>query len=410
MRYLVTIALSLSFSGIVSAQSLETLQFGPQNEQSGNAVDVIVAVVGDDVITEAEISNYSKNNLSREQILDSLILRKILLAEANRFNIVVNDTTINVALEQILADSGRSLDSLTNEESRQLREQIREDLTISRLQENVLRQNVKVSDKEIDSLMERNYKNLDERVKLVDILIPISNKNDANNSSQLQLTLKNIDETLKKSGFKAVQSNYPDAKVNNLGWVELKGIPPRFAKVLVDVKKGEYAKPITDDDGIHILQVIDREGEQAQQVAVTETKAQHILIRDDGSNDSETRIKSIYQQIQQGANFSEVAINYSQDYASAAKGGDLGWVVPGQTVREFEDAMNKTPVNGVSEPVKSSFGWHIIKVNERRAVDTSNKETLRQQAYQSLFSQRAEQTWNLWIQQVRDQAFIEIRK
>ncbi len=160
MRYLATIALSLSFSGVVSAQSLETLQFGPQNEQSGNAVDTIVAVVGDDVITEAEISNYSKNNLSQEQILDSLILRKILLAEANRFNIVVNDTTINVALEQILADSGRNLDSLTDEESRQLREQIREDLTISRLQENVLRQNVKVSDKEIDSLMERNYKNL----------------------------------------------------------------------------------------------------------------------------------------------------------------------------------------------------------------------------------------------------------
>ncbi len=120
--------------------------------------------------------------------------------------------------------------------------------------------------------------------------------------------------------------------------------------------------------------------------------------------------KSIYQQIQQGADFSEVAINYSQDYASAAKGGDLGWVVPGQTVREFEDAMNKTAINGISEPVKSSFGWHIIKVNDRRAVDTSNKETLRQQAYQSLFSQRAEQTWNLWVQQVRDQAFIEIRK
>lgn len=411
MKLLLTTILAFLYSTTV-AQTVESLKFGPQNEQSGNAIDAIIAVVGNDVITRSEIDAYSNSSTDKNDILNTLILRKILLQEAARFNIRVNDTTINLAMEDFLKQNNRSINSLSAEESSQMREQIREDLTIARLKQNVLRRNIKISEKEIDSLMEREFKSIGGSVRLMDVLIPIDNEGSSVLSSQLQLEVRTIHDLLKNGKETEVRKSYPKAQFNDLGWVELNKIPLRFTQGLVDIQAGEYAKPITDSDGVHILKVIERKSNlEDSQVNVTETKAQHILIRAEGENDTDAknRIESIARQIENGIDFDEAAITYSQDYGSAAKGGDLGWVLPGQMVPDFEAAMNKLAINEISQPVKSSFGWHLIRVTERRQSDTSNQDTLRQQVYQKLFSQRSDETWNLWMREVRDQTHIEIR-
>ncbi len=142
---------------------------------------------------------------------------------------------------------------------------------------------------------------------------------------------------------------------------------------------------------------------------ISEAKVSHILIRDKNSPEAEQTINQLYKQLKQGADFSVLATQFSQDSGSATNGGDLGWVRQGQMVPAFEQKMLNTPTGSISAPFKSRFGYHILKVEQRRKASINDRQLLEAKARQAIFQRRASEEWDMWLAGLRESAYIEIR-
>lgn len=385
--------------GSLNAQTVDDLKFGPQQETSGQQLDSIIAVVGNDIITRKELGAVSAKN--RKAYLQQLIMRKLLLQEAQKYNISVNDTALNVAMNRKgKKSSGRS------------RNKAREDLAIAQLQQQVINSLVKVSDREVADIVDKQLKSVAEKVKLIDVLVKVPQSSDPKVLRQAQERTQEVIRKLKNQSPQTVAAGYPDVVYNDLGWVELSQIPSKFSKVLLDTPNQQYSRPIVDRDGIHLLKVLARKsqsnGKTAKVRSVPETRTSHILIKN--SKTAKKTIDNIYKKLKQGADFAQLAITYSQDVGSAASGGDLQWVLPGQMVPSFERMMNKTATGKFSPPFKSRFGYHILQVKARRKASVSNRVALERKARQSIFQKKAKEEWELWLARLRDEAHVEIRK
>jgi peptidyl-prolyl cis-trans isomerase SurA len=175
------------------------------------------------------------------------------------------------------------------------------------------------------------------------------------------------------------------------------------------MKPGETTEILRSPNGFHIMKLLDRRSKDSA-VLITQTHARHILIKTSElvpENEAKNRLAEIKQRIDKGADFAEQAKLYSED-GSAAQGGELGWLSPGETVPEFETAMNALKVGQISGLVQSSFGWHLIQVLERRNTDVS-VEQKRQQARVAIRTFRSDEAFQDWLRQLRDRAFIEYR-
>ena len=186
--------------------------------------------------------------------------------------------------------------------------------------------------------------------------------------------------------------------------------PQEIREALENVEAGEYTEPVRSSGGIHIFKVLEERGGASQQQMVEQTKTRHILlIPNEIRSSEETRelADNLRQRVIDGESFEDLAAEYSEDISNSLKGGDLGWVLPGQMVPQFEAAMNDTEVGEVSPPVESQFGWHILQVDERREVDMTN-EIIRNQAYSVLHDQRFPEELDLWLREIRGNAFVSI--
>jgi peptidyl-prolyl cis-trans isomerase SurA len=211
--------------------------------------------------------------------------------------------------------------------------------------------------------------------------------------------------------FNQVAAGYSDAqdalKGGELGWRPADRLPPLFAEVLQKMKPGEVSPVLRSPNGFHIIKLLDRRSKDAP-VVVTQTHARHILIKTSelvSESDAKQRLQEIKQRIDKGANFAEEARLHSED-GSAPQGGDLGWLSPGETVPEFENAMDALKVGQVSGLVQSGFGWHLIQVLERRNTDVT-VEQKRQRARLSIRTVKSDEAYQDWLRQLRDRAFIE---
>ena len=186
-----------------------------------------------------------------------------------------------------------------------------------------------------------------------------------------------------------------------------------FVDELISLKPGEVSKLIRSPNGFHILRLVDRRGVQlaANGPPVQQTRARHILLRVSEITpeaDVLRRLNEIKQRIEAGtANFADLARQFSID-GSAAKGGDLGWLYQGDTVPDFEKAMNQLKIAQISQPVRTQFGFHLIEVQERR-TDEASPERKRALARQALREQRSEDAYSEWLRQLRDRTFVEYR-
>lgn len=378
-------------------QTVNDLKFGPQKETTGQRLDDIVAVVGNDIITRRELSRIPAKN--RKARLQQLIMRKLLLQEAQKYNITVNDTALNIAINQ----KGKKSTHRT-------RNKAREDLAIAQLQQQVVNSLVKISDREVAAIVDKQLQKVSDRVRLVDVLVKVPQSADPKQLRQAQVKTQEIIKKLKNQSPQAVASGYPDVFFNDLGWVELSKIPTKFSKVLLDTPNNQYTQPIVDRDGIHLLKILDRKAKShaAKTRSVPETRAAHILIKN--SQTAKKTINNIYQKLRKGADFAELAIAYSQDTGSGASGGDLNWVLPGQMVPGFEKMMNKTAIGKFSRPFKTQFGYHIVQVKARRQAQTSSRTALERKARQAIFEKKANEEWELWLARLRDEAHVEIRQ
>jgi peptidyl-prolyl cis-trans isomerase SurA len=173
--------------------------------------------------------------------------------------------------------------------------------------------------------------------------------------------------------------------------------------------KGEVSDPLRSPSGFHIVKLTDVKGSGPE--IITQTNARHILIRTNelvSDDDARIRLSQLRMRIVGGDDFATLARSHSDDTGTALRGGDLGWVNPGDTVPEFEQAMNALEAGQISQPFQSPFGWHIVQVVERKRQDTT-EELMRLKAREAIKERKADEAVDLWLRRLRDEAYVEMR-
>jgi peptidyl-prolyl cis-trans isomerase SurA len=195
-----------------------------------------------------------------------------------------------------------------------------------------------------------------------------------------------------------------------MGWRAEAQLPSLFAKALVNLKPGDVSPVLKSGNGFHILKLLEKRGKDVQLV-VKQTRARHILIKTNevvGDSEARNRLTQLRERVENGADFAELARLHSDDL-SASKGGELGWLNPGDTVPEFERAMDGLKPGDVSSPVQSPFGWHLIQVEERRDQDVTEARK-RLEARRAIRERKSEEAFEDWVRQARDRAYVEYRQ
>ena len=398
--------------------------------------DRIVAVVGSDVITyyelQARLATVLKQlqkqgtplppqDVLERQMLERMIMEKAQLNYARDGGMKVDDLQLDQAINRIAANNKLSLQQFRQVLEKdgvpyaKFREEIRNEMIMTRLREREVDSKLVVSDGEIDNyLAEQKAGGTNEEYQLAHILLRAP---ESATPEQLQKLRLRGEQALNraKAGenfaeLTAAFSDAPDAlQGGNLGWRPLSRLPGLYAETAARLKDGEVSPLLRSSAGFHIVKLIGKRGSN-DTVSIQQTLVRHILIRvNEVVSESEARhkLQIVRERIQNGADFAEQARLYSQD-GSAAKGGELGWMNPGDTVPEFEQPMNALKPGELSEVVQSPFGMHLIQVMERRERDVS-VERQRGAARQALRERKLDEAFQDWLRQLRDRTYVENR-
>lgn len=400
-------------------------------------LDSIVAVVNNDVIVESELEHEitlvipeiqgrgtalpPRPDLER-QVLDRMILKRLQLQKAEELGIAIDDAMLTEAITNIATRNGMALEELqaTLETSGVRYEDFAEDtrlqLITTRLQAQEVVKNITVTDQEIDRFLERESSRLIERtdVRLSHILVSVPEGAPPETVKKAEAKARSLVGQLRKGAdFSQLAVRYSDGRRalegGDLGWFPMPQVPSLAQEPAHKLAKGEISEPLRSPSGYHIIKVADVKG--SGPAMITQTNARHILIRTNevvSDDDAKIRLEQLKIRIIGGDDFGTLARSHSDDTGSALKGGDLGWVNPGDTVPEFEKTMDTLGPNEVSKPFKSSFGWHVVQVIERRTQDTTD-EIMRLKAREALRERKGDEAIEQWLRQVRDEAYVEIR-
>jgi peptidyl-prolyl cis-trans isomerase SurA len=402
-------------------------------------VDRIVAIVNSESITSSQLrdrvigvrQNLQKQGLAEQmppldvlerQILEQLVIERVQLQQARNASIQINDDMIDRAINAVASNNRFTLDQLRTAVASgglswsKYREEVRTELMLTRLREIEVDSKVAVSDAEVINFI-RNHPEalLGTEYRVAHILLRIPENLDEKKLKDLQERADKVLSRLRAgedfARIAADSSDAPDnVKGGELGWLDREHLPGFYAEVVSQLKPGEISPPLRSSTGLHVIKLLDkRERNNAAQV-IEQTHARHILLKisellSDG--EAQTRLRVLRERIVNGSDFAALAKASSADL-SAARGGDLGWVNPGDTVPEFEKAMNALAPNQVSEPVRSPFGWHLIQVLERRKQDMG-EEYHRNIARNILRQRKADEAYEEWLRQLRDEAYVEYK-
>ena len=400
-------------------------------------LDGIVAVVDEDVVLASEL--LERINLVREsmiqnkvpmperdvfvgQVLDRLIIENIQLQEANNRGVVIDDQTLSQAVQQFAESNGQTVEEFVvglesqGTSYRKFREDIRLEMTLSRLQRGMINQRISISDQDISGLLNSPfYKDFfSDEYSLGHIRLDLTDNPSETDKERLIAEADNIVEQLrggedfgKIAAAKSSSSTALDG--GSLGWRRAGEIPSLFAEIALEMEIGDISDPIVSGSAVHIIKLIERRGAGMQELS--QTLVSHILIKpSEIRSDKESRdlSESIYRQLLQGSEFAALAKQYSDDPGTALNGGSLGWSEEGQFVPEFSEVMGKTETGQLSEPFLSPFGWHVLRVDDRRVQNISD-EARREMAVDILFKRRFEEERQEWLKEIRDEAYVEIR-
>ena len=427
-RLLVVLALfAMPMPLVVSAQAAA---------QRPALVDRIVAVVNKEVITLSELNEAiasAERNLRRSrtqlpprdvferQMLERLILDKAQLQLAKDSGIRIDDTQLDRAVQRVAEQNNLTLtDFRTRIEAdgvsfEQFRSDLRDQITLQRLREREVDDKIQVSDTEVDLFLAETAAQSAERseYELAHVLIrlPEQASPDALAAARAKAEQARAD-ALKDFGAAAARySDSPDAlRGGLLGWRQADRLPELFAEALTKLNPGDVSQVLRSPAGFHIIKVLDRRGAAAAVVPIVQTRARHILVRTSetvSEAEARRRLAGLRDRIVNGADFAALARANSDD-STAARGGDLDWIYPGDTVPEFERAMNELKPGDISQPVRTPFGYHLIQVMERRSADMS-PERRRLQARQALRERKSDEAFQQWLRQLRDSTYVETR-
>jgi peptidyl-prolyl cis-trans isomerase SurA len=409
----------------------------PDPQQQVAKIDSVVAVVNDDVITRHELDDRVREvvrqlkkqdtplpaaDVLEKQILERMITDMLQEQYAKENGVRVDDTQLNLALTRIaqqnnfpsLAEFRAKLEA-DGVDYKKFREEIRGEMISTRLREREVESKLMISESEVDNYLANKARigSAGEEFHIAHILVVVPEQA---NAEKIQVARERAEQALKKlkdgADFAQVAAGISDAKDalkgGDLGWRSGDSIPPLFMNELQNMKPGQTSAVLRSPSGFHILKLVEKRSGNAP-VVITQTHARHILIKTSEimpEAEAKKRIMEIKQRIEAGSDFAEQARRYSQD-GSAQQGGDLDWVSPGQTVPEFEETMNKLQP-GEMAAVQTQFGWHLIKVLERRNTDVSEQQK-RQQARVAIGTFKSDEQFQDWLRQLRDRAFVEYR-
>jgi peptidyl-prolyl cis-trans isomerase SurA len=401
-------------------------------------LDRIVAVVNDGVIMNSELQDrvaeigaqFQADNrplppldVMREQVLERMIQERIELQLAERAGVRVDDASLNQALAGIGRQNNMTLEEFANAVRAQghdwsrFREQIRDEMVISRLQQRTVASRVRITDREVDrflaSEMGRQMFRADFHLGHILVKVP-----GGASPEQITLAQRKASQLVGQlrggadfAELAVAESDGPNAlEGGDLGWRPAAEWPSLFAEAAVDLKKGQISEPLRSGAGFHILKMIDRRG--GAQKVVTQYQVRHVLVKTDAlTSEQQARQEAhrLHDEIAAGTlDFAEAAREHSDDPGSANQGGELGWVTPGQMVPEFEQMMLDTPEGQLSPVFETQFGFHFLAVEGTREADMSD-EFRRLQARHALQKRRFDEELQTWEQEQRSEAYVDIR-
>ncbi|GJL83736.1 MAG: chaperone SurA [marine bacterium B5-7] len=426
MRRLIKVVLFLAtLAGIVSPVAAQVM-------------DRVLVIVNDGVITESEYIKSMQRTIAEyrargrgvperrdleEQVMEQLILERIQLQMADRAGIKVSDSQVDRAIEDIAVRQGLSAAELKRRAQQsgldpdEYIDSLRKQLKIQRLIDREIRRRVIVSESEIDDMVttlssEAKAENVEYEVAHISLLL-----DDPGNAAERSEKLEKITEINKllDSGesFESLARQYSDSPTSadggNLGWRGARQLPDFFYAAVKNLEAGQTSKVIETSEGFHLVQLVDRRGGGGE--LVEQWHVRHILFSGGETNDISQAMEDaqlIRERIIRGEDFEELARVHSTDTSTRVKGGDLGWISPGDTSAVFEEAVRNLDIGEISEPVVTRFGVHLIEVLDRRKQDISDK-LLRQQAERRLRDQKGREAYDQWLRRIRAEAYVKFR-
>ena len=399
-------------------------------------LDRVIAVVEQGVVLQSELdarleqirsrlraqgTRMPPDEVMKQRVLEQLIMDEVQAQRAEQMGMRVSDSELNQTMRNIASRNGYSLDefeqALASEglTFQQAREQIRQEILVSRIQQQQVGQRVRVTDREVENYLEsaagRDRSGVEHL--LGHILITVNNFNDADEVQRAEQRARNIQEELEGGAdFREVAVAESDGRAalegGELGWRREEQLPSLAAGVIPSLDVEEPSGVLQSGSGFHIVTALDRRGGTEQEVE--QSRVQHILISDEqrSEQESEALVREIQERLDQGESFESLAREYSDDPGSASGGGDLGWVNPGEMVPEFEQTMQETEVGERSMPFRSQFGWHILQVEDRRMEDIG-QEIQRQEARQTLQQRQYELELQNWLSEIREEAYVDVK-
>ncbi|MDH5393149.1 MAG: peptidylprolyl isomerase [Gammaproteobacteria bacterium] len=411
-----------------------SLAFSPATT-SAESLDKIVVEINNQIITESElqkrIADIRQQILSRKsaapsstqlrnKVLDRMVLDLLQVEHAKQFGIRLTQADLNMRIESIAQKNKLSVPQLRQALLKDginfadFRQQIERDTIISRVQKGLVFDKIKVSDHEIEQFLLHQKKSgsKDNRYHLSHILIAVPENA---NSESLKKVRNKAQSVLKKlhagQDFDKIAIEYSNGQKalegGDLGWRSATELPSLFVSAASKLKKGQLSGLIQSPSGFHILKLHAKDSQQ--QVIVEETLVRHILIKVDAiTNDKSARekLEALHKQLKAGADFAKLARQHSEDSGSKSNGGSLGWSVAGSFVPQFEAVMKSLKKQQISQPFRTTYGWHLMQVLDRRQSDKT-KIIMRNKAHQKIQASKADEALELWLRRLRDEAYIK---
>ncbi len=405
-------------------------------------VNSIVVVVNDEVITRQELdarmleiemqlkkqgTPLPDRAVLQKQLLERMITDRAQMQLAKENGMRVDDVMLDRTMLRLAEQNKMSLQEFRNQIEREgtsyakFREQIRDDILMQRIREREVDSKIQVSETEIDNYLAAEANNkaaAKQELNLAHILISIPEKASA---EQIAARRARAEDALKKlregADFAKTAVTYSDSsealKGGDIGWREQDRLPQLFVDAISKVKVGEFSDIVRSPNGFHIVKVNGKRALNDTKAAAAEQQShvRHILIKVSQivtADEARKKLLEFKRKIEaKEATFEDLAKTHSAD-GSASKGGDLGWLYPGSTVPEFEQAMDKLAINQLSEPVTTQFGVHLIQVTERKA-DELSKDRQRIAARQAVRDRKSDEALQDWLREIRDRAYVDFR-
>ncbi|GIU47650.1 peptidylprolyl isomerase SurA [Shewanella sp. KT0246] len=400
-------------------------------------LDSVAVQINEGIILESEISHMvtsvktnaekagqglPSDNALRTQVIERLILTHLQLQMAERIGLSIGDLQLDQTIENIAKEQQLTVSQMQQQiESEgmsfgQYREQLREEITIGEIQRIQVQRRIQVSPQEINNLVkmiqEQGLKDVEFQVGHILIEVP-SNPT----SEQLEASSKRANIVLERlkdgedfrrtaiassSGPKALEGGIWD-------YMSINEMPTLFAEVVTDAKNGDVIGPIKSGSGFHIIKIMDARGLQTQEIS--EVRSRHILLKPSpilSEDRAKAMLESFLSQIRSGeADFADLARQYSEDPGSGAKGGELGWAEPSVYVPEFAQTLNSLEIYEISEPFRTTHGWHIAQLEEKRTTDATDQFNSNR-AHQLIYRRKFNEELQNWLDEMRTEAYIEV--